>query len=89
MIKMGFDWGSFFASSVKEAGTVAKAKDVSVAAEAKAQAEEFAEKQEAYGTSTPQELEPLKGETLEPLKRESSNTTRQRGNKSRPRPSLM
>lgn len=47
------------------------------------------EKQEAYGTSTPQELEPLKGETLEPLKRESSNTTRQRGNKSRPRPSLM
>lgn len=49
------------------------------------------EKQEAYGTSTPtpQELEPLKGETLEPLKRESSNTTRQRNNKSRPRPSLM
>ena len=45
---MGFDWGSFFASSVKEAGTVAKAKDVSVAAEAKAQAEEFADKQEAY-----------------------------------------
>ena len=48
------------------------------------------EKQEADGTtSTPQELEPLKGETLEPLKRESSNTTRQRSNKSRPRPSLM
>jgi len=45
---MGFDWSSFFASSVKEAGAVAKAKDVSVAAEAKAQAEEFAEKQEAY-----------------------------------------
>jgi len=45
---MGFDWSSFFASGVKEAGAVAKAKDVSVAAEAKAQAEEFAEKQEAY-----------------------------------------
>ena len=37
---MGFDWSSFFASGVKEAGAVAKAKDVSVAAEAKAQAEE-------------------------------------------------
>ena len=47
-MQMGFDWSSFFASSVKEAGAVAKAKDVSVAAEAKAQAEEFAEKQEAY-----------------------------------------
>lgn len=49
------------------------------------------EKQEGYGTtSTPQELEPLKGgETLQPLKRESSNTTRQRSNKSRPRASLM
>ncbi len=45
---MGFDWGSFFASGTKELGAVAKAKDVSVAAEAKAQAEEFAEKQEAY-----------------------------------------
>lgn len=45
---MGFDWSSFFSSGVKEAGAVAKAKDVSVAAEAKAQAEEFAEKQEAY-----------------------------------------
>jgi hypothetical protein len=48
MMQMGFDWSSFFASGVKEAGAVAKAKDVSVAAEAKAQAEEFAEKQEAY-----------------------------------------
>lgn len=47
-MQMGFDWSSFFASGVKEAGAVAKAKDVSVAAEAKAQAEEFAEKQEAY-----------------------------------------
>jgi|5_EtaG_2_1085323.scaffolds.fasta_scaffold08880_2 hypothetical protein len=45
---MGFNWGSFFASGVEELGEVAKAKDVSVAAEAKAQAEEFAEKQEAY-----------------------------------------
>lgn len=45
---MGFNWGSFFASGVGELGAVAKAKDVSVAAEAKAQAEEFVEKQEAY-----------------------------------------
>lgn len=45
---MGFNWGSFFASGVEELGEVAKAKDVSVAAEAKAQAEEFADKQEAY-----------------------------------------
>lgn len=45
---MGFDWGSFFASGTRELGAVAQAKDVSVAAEAKAQAEEFVEKQEAY-----------------------------------------
>ena len=45
---MGFNWGSFFASGVEELGEVAKAKDVSVAAEAKAQAEEFAEKQDVY-----------------------------------------
>ena len=45
---MGFNWGSFFSSGVEELGEVAKAKDVSVAAEAKAQAEEFAEKQDVY-----------------------------------------
>ena len=45
---MGFDWGSFFASGTRELGAVAQAKDVSVVAEAKAQAEEFVEKQEAY-----------------------------------------
>ena len=43
------------------------------------------EKHQAYGSTTPQEHDPLKGETLQPLKRESS--TRMRGNKSRP--SLM
>ena len=45
---MGFNWGSFFSAGVEELGAVAQAKDASVAAEAKAQAEEFAEKQEAY-----------------------------------------
>lgn len=45
---MGFNWGSFFSAGVEELGEVAQAKDASVAAEAKAQAEEFAEKQEAY-----------------------------------------
>jgi len=45
---MGFNWGSFFSAGVEELGAVAQAKDASVAAEAKAQAEEFAKKQEAY-----------------------------------------
>ena len=42
---MAFDWSSFFSSGVEEFGEIAKAKDVDVKAEAKASAEEFAEKQ--------------------------------------------
>ena len=45
---MNLDWGSFFSSGVEEIGEIAKAKDVSIKAEAKASAEEFAEKQESY-----------------------------------------
>ena len=45
---MNLDWGSFFSSGVEEIGEIAKAKDVSIKAEAKASAEEFAEKQEKY-----------------------------------------
>ena len=45
---MNLDWSSFFSSGVEEFGEIAKAKDVSIKAEAKASAEEFAEKKESY-----------------------------------------
>ena len=60
---MGFNWGSFFASGTKELGAVAQAKDVSVAAEAKAQAEEFAGKQEAYEDEITKNKRMLRDET--------------------------
>jgi len=63
MIKMAFDWGSFFSSGVEELGAVAKAKDTTVAAEAKANAEEFAGKTEAYEDEITKNKRMLRQET--------------------------
>jgi len=60
---MAFDWGSFFSSGVEELGAVAKAKDTSVAAEAKANAEEFAGKTEAYEDEITKNKRMLRQET--------------------------
>lgn len=60
---MAFDWGSFFSSGVEELGAVAKAKDTTVAAEAKANAEEFAGKTEAYEDEITKNKRMLRQET--------------------------
>ena len=60
---MAFDLSSFFSAGVEELGEVAKAKDVSVAAEAKAQAEEFAGKSEAYEDEITKNKRMLRQET--------------------------
>ena len=60
---MAYDWGSFFSSGVEELGAVAKAKDTTVAAEAKANAEEFAGKTEAYEDEITKNKRMLRQET--------------------------
>ena len=60
---MAFDWGSFFSSGVEELGAVAKAKDTTVAAEAKANAEEFAGKTKAYEDEITKNKRMLRQET--------------------------
>jgi len=60
---MAFDWSSFFSSGVEELGAVAKAKDTTVAAEAKAHAEEFAGKTEAYEDEITKNKRMLRQET--------------------------
>jgi len=60
---MAFDWSSFFSSGVEELGAVAKAKDTTVAAEAKANAEEFAGKTEAYEDEITKNKRMLRQET--------------------------
>ena len=60
---MAIDWSSFFASGVEELGAVAKAKDTTVRAEAKAQAEEFNATKEAYEDEITKNKNNLRKET--------------------------